>query len=56
MILEKTKDIKICNRNITYYKKIGFNINIDSIINVNIFDIPKYSRIKIFLMEYNQCH
>ena len=47
MIKETELEIFINNRNISYYKKLGYNVKNNSIINVKIEDINKNSKIKI---------
>jgi hypothetical protein len=48
MIKEKEVSINITKRNITFYKKLGYNIdNVNIPINIKIVDINKNSKIKI---------
>jgi len=44
MILDKTIDIKMSYRNISYYKDKGYNVDLHNIIKVKIDDLPRNSR------------
>jgi hypothetical protein len=47
MIIDNLVYIKISNRNITKYKKLGYECNIGDKIEVHISHIDKYSRVKV---------
>ena len=40
-------EIKVTNKNVGYYKNLGYNINSGDILNINVTDLPKTSKQKI---------
>ena len=47
MIITNKIEIKTTNKNITYYKELGYNIKSGDIIIINVNDLPKTSKLKI---------
>lgn len=47
MIIDKEIEIKITNRNIKYYKELGYLCFINDIININVNHISKGSKVKV---------
>ena len=47
MILDDFVEINISNRNIRYYKEIGYDVAINNIIKVHIKDVYKGSNAKV---------
>jgi hypothetical protein len=47
MILDKTVNIKGNGNNLSYYRNLNYDINIDQIIEISTEDLPKNSHIKI---------
>lgn len=47
MIVSKTINIKISNKNVGYYRNIGYDAILNSIMVINVKDLPKSSNFKI---------
>lgn len=47
MLIDKKIKIKITNKNIGYYKNIGYNLNSGNIVEVKVEDLPETSKTKI---------
>ena len=54
ILIDKIK-ITVTNKNVGYYKKLGYDIKSGQIIDVNISDLPKTSKL-IIKVSCPECH
>ena len=55
LVLEKTIKVKINNKNINYYRNLGYDCSLNNEIDVLIDHLPKYSKAKI-LIKCDYCN
>ena len=50
MLIEKIIKIKIFSKNLSYYNEIGYNCKVGDYIDIDVNDLPKFSRYKVKVM------
>lgn len=51
MLKNKKIEVFISYRNITHYRKLGYNAHIDTNLEINVYDLPASSHVKIGMVK-----